>query len=229
MKLSIVIPTHNEAAKIARVLQGLLNLEIPGIHKEIIVVNDGSADRTAEIARSKGVAVVSHLINRGLGGALGTGIEAALRDNADLVVTFDADGQHSAKEIPAVIKPILMKQADVVIGSRMLRGAGMPLARRIANRVANLLTWLLLGIRTTDSQSGLRAFSRFAAKQIRITSNNYEVSSEICGEIRRHRLRLAEVPIRPIYTDYSLSKGQGLLPGVKTFLRLLLHVTGRTQ
>src|SRR3989338_6535446 len=134
MKLAIVIPTHNEATKIARVLQGILNLEIPDIHKEIIVVNDGSTDRTASIASSKGVTVVTHLINRGLGGALGTGIMAALRGNADLIVTFDADGQPSTKDIPSMIKPILMKQADVVIGSRMLRGTGMPVARQVANR-----------------------------------------------------------------------------------------------
>ena len=229
MKLAIVIPTHNEATKIARVLQGILNLEIPDIHKEIIVVNDGSTDRTASIASSKGVTVVTHLINRGLGGALGTGIMAALRGNADLIVTFDADGQHSTKDIPSMIKPILMKQADVVIGSRMLRGTGMPVARQVANRIANLVTWILFDIWTTDSQSGLRAFSRFAAERLRITSNNYDVSSEICGEIKRNQLRFVEIPIRPIYTDYSLSKGQGLLPGIKTFLRLLLHVTGRPR
>lgn len=234
MKLAIVIPTHNESRTIARVLKGLLDLDLPDLVKEIIVVDDGSTDDTAEIARStlqvrsglQGGVVVTHLVNRGLGGALGTGIEAALRRGADLVVTFDADGQHAPADIPRVIAPILSGRADVAIGSRML-GRGelreMPWFRRTANRLANFFTWMLFGVHSTDSQSGLRAFSKKAASHIAITANNYEVSSEIFGEIARHRLRLAEVPIRSIYTDYSLSKGQGFLTGVKTLLRLLLH------
>lgn len=249
LKLSIVIPGHNESRTIAQVLDGLLRLDLPNLQKEIIVVDDGSSDETAAVARSavsspavslsnppnpskeraacETIIVVTHLLNRGLGGALGTGIEAALRRNADLIVTFDADGQHAPADIPKVIGPILANQADAVIGSRMLGGDGMPWHRRIANHLANLFTWILFGFRTTDSQSGLRAFSRFAAERIRIASNNYEVSSEICGEIGRQHLRLTEVPIRPIYTDYSLSKGQGFLTGIRTLLRMLLHLTER--
>ncbi len=222
MKLSIVIPAYNEASTIGRVVQQVMGLQLPDIRKEVIVVDDGSCDQTGEIARSKGAVVVQHLINRGLGGALGTGIEAALRWAADVVVTFDADGQHSVDDIKKVIQPILIERADVVIGSRMLGAGGMPWARRVANRLANFITWVLLGIQTTDSQSGLRAFSRSAAEQIKITANYYEVSTEICGEIERHHLRLAEVPIRSIYTEYSLSKGQGFVAGLKTLFRLLL-------
>lgn len=227
MKLLIIIPTCNEKYTIAQVLQGVLDLDIPGLQKEIIVVDDGSTDTTVAIARSKGVRVATHLINRGLGGALGTGIEAALRAGADLVVTFDADGQHAPEDIPVVIQPLLTHQADVVIGSRMLEGGGMPLARRLANHIANVITLVLFGVRTTDSQSGLRAFSRFAAEKIRIDANTYEVSSEIFGEIKRHHLKLAEVPIRSIYTHYSLSKGQGFAMGIKTLVRMLIHITGR--
>ena len=222
MKLSIVIPAYNEASTIGKVVQQVMSLELPDIQKEVIVVDDGSCDQTGEIARSKGAVVVRHFINRGLGGALGTGIEAALCWAADVVVTFDADGQHSADDITQVIQPVLMDRADVVIGSRMLEAGRMPWERRVANRLANFITSILLGIRTTDSQSGLRAFSRLAAEQIRITANYYEVSTEICGEIERHHLRLTEVPIRSIYTEYSLSKGQGFGVGLKTLFRLLL-------
>jgi len=108
----------------------------------------------------------------------------------------------------------------------MINASGMPWTRRMANRLANIITLLLFGIRTTDSQSGLRAFSRSAAKQIRIRANTYEVSSEICGEIRRHRLKLVEVPIQVIYTNYSLSKGQGFKVGLKTLIRLILTKLG---
>ncbi len=222
VKVSIVIPAYNEASTIGRVVQQVMSLELPDIKKEVIVVDDGSCDRTGDIARSKGAVVVRHFINRGLGGALGTGIEAALHRAADVVVTFDADGQHSADDIKRVIQPVLIDRADVVIGSRMLEGSGMPWERRVANRLANFITLVFLGIQTTDSQSGLRAFSRSAAEQIRITSNYYEVSTEICGEIERHHLRLTEVPVRSIYTEYSLSKGQGFGVGLKTLFRLLL-------
>lgn len=223
MKLSIVIPAYNEASTIGQVVQQIWNFNLADVQKEIIVVDDGSDDQTAEIARSKGAMVIQHLINRGVGGALGTGFEMALRRNADLVMTFDADGQHAPSDIGKVIEPILMGRADVVIGSRRRDSCGMPWTRRIANHLANFITCILFGIWTTDSQSGLRAFSREAAQQIRITANNYAVCSEICAEIRRHHLRFTEVSIRSIYTPYSLSKGQGFRAGLKTLLRLFLY------
>lgn len=222
MKLAIVIPAYNEASTIEQVIQKIWRLNLANVQKEIIVVDDGSNDQTGEIARSKGAVVVRHLLNRGLGGALGTGFEAALRRAADIVVTCDADGQHSPDDIREVVEPVLMGRADVVIGSRMLEAREMPWTRQIANYLANLATLILLGTKTTDSQSGLRAFSRSAAERIQITTNTYEVSSEICGEIRRHQLRFTEVPIQAIYTDYSLSKGQGFRVGLKTLFRLIL-------
>lgn len=226
MKLTIIIPAYNEESTIGHVIQQVRAVNLPDAEKEIVVVNDGSTDQTEAIARSKGAVVIQHIINRGLGGALGTGIEAALRRGADILVTCDADGQHSPDDIRKVVEPIRMGQADVVIGSRMLETGGMPWTRRMANRLANLVTLVLFGIRTTDSQSGLRAFSRSAAKQIRIRTNTYEVSSEICGEIGRHRLKFIEVPIQAIYTDYSLSKGQGFTVGLKTLFRLILTKLG---
>jgi glycosyltransferase involved in cell wall biosynthesis len=224
MKLSIVIPAYNEARTIGQVLHQVLSLDLPNIaQRKIIVVDDGSSDRTGEIARSMGVVVVRHLLNRGLGGALGTGIKMALRSGADVVVTFDGDGQHSPDDIGKIIEPIRMGRADVVIGSRMLDSDGMPWTRRVANRLANLITWVLSGIKTTDSQSGLRAFSRSAAERIKISTNHYEVSSEICGEIGRNQLRLTEVPIKAIYTRHSMSKGQGFWTGLRTLYKLFLH------
>lgn len=226
MKLAIIIPAYNEGPTIGHVIQRILAVDLPKIEKEVIVVDDGSSDQTGEIARSCGAVVVRHLLNRGVGGALGTGIEAALRRGAEILVTCDADGQHSPDDVRKVVEPIRIGQADVVNGSRMLASGGMPWTRRIANRLANLVTFVLFGIRTTDSQSGLRAFSYSAAKQIRIRTNTYEVNSEICGEIKRHRLRFIEVPVRAIYTDYSLSKGQGFMMGLKTLFRLILTKLG---
>ena len=222
MKLSIVIPAFNEEAIISTVLQEVFALDLEGFEKEVIVIDDGSTDRTAEIARSKGSRVIQHLVNRGLGGALGTGIEAALKGGADVIVTCDADGQHSSSDIKKVADPIIAGSADVVIGSRMLHGGQMPRMRWIANHLANYVTLFLSGIKTSDSQSGLRAFSRSAASRIKISTNHFEVSSEIFDEIKRCRLRLTEVPITAIYTTYSLSKGQGFRMGLKTLFQLFL-------
>ena len=222
MRLTIIIPAYNEASTIGDVVRKLQTLQLPGIDRDVLVIDDGSTDRTAMIAKAHGAVVLRHLINRGLGGALGTGLQAALRREADVIVTFDADGQHSPDDIERLLQPILNGRADVVIGCRLHHAGDMPVTRRIANRLANLVTRILYGVTTADSQSGLRAFSRKAAGQITITSNNYDVSSEICGEIGRHRLKLIEVPIRPIYTPYSLSKGQGVRVGLTTLLRLFL-------
>lgn len=222
MKLSIVIPAFNEEATISKVIQELKAIEWVGLENELIVIDDGSTDQTAEIAQSKGSRVIRHMINRGLGGALGTGIEAALKSGADVIVSCDADGQHSSSDIKKVADPIIGGSADVVIGSRMLHGKQMPMTRWIANHLANVVTLFLSGIKTSDSQSGLRAFSRLAASRIKISTNHFEVSSEIFDEIKRCRLRLTEVPITAIYTRYSLSKGQGFRMGLKTLFQMFL-------
>jgi glycosyltransferase involved in cell wall biosynthesis len=222
VKLAILIPAYNEARTIGQVIQQVMRVSLPGIEESVIVVDDGSSDNTKEIARSRGAIVISHMLNRGVGGALGTGFEAALRLGADVVVTFDADGQHSPDDIKKVVEPIRDGRADVVIGSRMIDPSGMPWSRQVANHLANWITWALMASRTTDSQSGLRAFSRSAAERIRITTSKYEVNSEMCGEVRRLHLRSIDVPIKTIYTEYSLSKGQGFSVGLKTLFRLIL-------
>jgi glycosyltransferase involved in cell wall biosynthesis len=222
-KLVIVMPAYNEAAVIGEVLGGL-PAEVAGFSTvETIVVDDGSWDNTAEIAREAGAVVLRHVLNRGLGGALGTGLRAALLRGAEVIVTFDADGQHRPEDIEPLVGPILQGEADVVIGSRLLNLEGMPAIRVVINWTANMVTYLLFGIWTTDSQSGLRAFSRQAAERIRIRTNRMEVSSELLMEIRRHDLRLAEVPVASVYTDYSMRKGQTHLNGIDVLFRLLLR------
>ena len=213
----IVIPAYNEEQTI---IQAIRDLKVHGF-REIIVVDDGSGDRTAELAEGEGIVLYRHVVNRGLGVALGTGIEAALRLGAEVIVTFDADGQHLAEDVPRLVEPILGKEADVVIGSRTLDRAGMPFIRRVGNVGCNLITWAMFGVRTSDSQSGLRAFSRKAAEALDLRSNEMEVSSEIFWEIKRNDLKFQEVPIRPIYTAYSLSKGQSLLGGLMMLRNLI--------
>lgn len=222
MKVLALIPAYNEEATIADVLAATRPF-VDGV----IVVNDGSMDRTSQIARSQGAMVVDHVINRGLGAAIGTGFATARRLGADVVVTLDADGQHDPAEIQKFLTAI-EHGADVVIGSRMLTGfTGMPLHRRIAQVIGNLVTFVLFGAWVTDSQSGFRAFTSFALSRIQIRTNRMEVSSELVSEAKRNNLNLVEVPIKAIYTDYSLSKGQNFFVGVKTVLKLVVRRVSR--
>ncbi|HAU40085.1 TPA: glycosyltransferase family 2 protein [Candidatus Peregrinibacteria bacterium] len=218
-KICIVIPAYNEGGVIGNVLSSLKK----GGYENIIVVDDGSNDDTYRVANSYTVRVIRHNLNRGLGGALGTGMEAAIRLGNEMIVTFDADGQHAVHDIEKVALPIYQKKADVVIGSRLKNRAGMPWYRVLMNILGNVATYMLFGIWCSDTQSGLRAFSLESAKKLHIRSNRMEVSSEIIREIKRLDLKMIEVSIQAIYTEYSLSKGQSLLTGIKTFFRLLLH------
>ncbi|MCD6194634.1 glycosyltransferase family 2 protein [bacterium] len=216
-KVFIVIPAFNEEKTIGRLLQKLFSLG----YKNIIVVNDASTDKTAEIATHFPVKLYSHVINRGLGGALRTGFAAALNEGAEVAVTIDADLQHKPEEIERLVKPILKKEAEVVLGTRKIDRVKMPLFRRLANALSNWLTHLLFGLKVSDSQSGFRAFRREALEKMRFYSSRMEISSEIVKEIARLNLSLKEVPISTVYTSYSLSKGQSLKNGLKTLARLL--------
>lgn len=217
MNLVVIIPAYNEEKNIRQVISGVKKYT-----NNIIVIDDGSTDRTSQIAKLAGAKVYRHLINRGLGGALGTGIRAALLEEADIIVTLDADGQHDPDEIPKLIKPIIDGETDFVVGSRFLERQPMPIFRRFGNYFYNLITWLLFGTLTSDSQSGMRVFNRNVAEKIEIFTSGMEVSSEIFAEIKYHKLKIKEVPVRAIYTSYSLSKGQGFFVGLKTLIKLLI-------
>ncbi|MBI2482553.1 glycosyltransferase family 2 protein [Candidatus Uhrbacteria bacterium] len=216
MRYLAIIPAFNEAETIAEVVR-----RVREILPDVVVIDDGSSDATAQLARTAGADVVSHCVNRGLGAALGTGMAAARMRSADIAITLDADGQHDPAEIPTLIAPIASGDADLVIGVRS--GGGAPFHRRVFHGIANAMTRLLFGVRCSDTQSGFRACSRRAMECIEIRTNRMEVSSEILAEAARHDLRVVEVPIRTIYTAYSLSKGQSFAVGIKTAWALLLR------
>lgn len=208
-QLILILPALNEAEVLVDVLAQLKTAvkRLP-VDTELVVVDDGSRDETAAIAAKAGATVLTHLINRGLGAALGTGLAYAKKEQADFAITFDSDGQHDPADIAKVLRPLLKGQADVVIGSRSLPGSGkMPILRRINNLAFNVLTWIFFGKTTSDSLSGFRGFNRRAIKYIRLKTERMEVSNEFFAEIKRHGLRLAEAPIRVIYTPYSMKKG----------------------
>lgn len=212
----IVVPAYNEARTIVQSLSGLQHQGF----RRIVVVDDGSTDHTGPLAAAAGARVVRHALNRGLGGALGTGLRAAVELGAEVIVTFDADGQHAPEDVARVVAPILAGDADLVIGIRAL--GRMPWIRWFANRAANVATWLIFGVRSSDSQSGIRALSRRVATALDLQAQRMEVSSEVLHKAARLALRVREVPVHAIYTRYSLSKGQGLGMGLRTLARLVL-------
>ena len=222
MKIFVVVPAYNEEKTIAKVILELIDMGF-----EIVVVDDGSKDNTYSIVnniikqKKRGI-LCKHLLNRGLGGALKTGIEAALIENPDVIVTFDADGQHDPNDILNVSKPIIDGEADVVVGKRNFDD--MPKSKKFGNTVMNLITLTFYGIKVDDSQSGLRALSRKAAEEIIINARDYGVSSEIVGEVKRHNLRFKEVPIKTIYTDYSMTKGTNTTEGLKILVKLIINM-----
>ncbi|NJF24797.1 HAD hydrolase-like protein [Thermococcus sp. Bubb.Bath] len=215
----VVVPAYNEEKTISSVLKDLLCYFKP---EEIVVVNDGSRDRTKEIARSYGVHVLTHLVNRGLGGALGTGLSYAIRRGAKLVITFDADGQHLISDALRVMKPVAEGKADFAVGSR-LKGdtSQMPFVKKFGNFVLDTITAIFAHKYVSDSQSGLRCFSGECASKIRITCDRYAVSSEIIIEAVKNKCRVVEVPIKAVYTEYSMKKGTNVMEGIKIALNLL--------
>lgn len=217
----LVLPAYNESKVIKNVIEELKEKNL-----NIIIVDDGSSDETYKIAedalKNYNGYIYSHILNRGVGAALRTGIEAALQKKADIIVTFDADGQHDPNDINSLIKPIINDEADVVNGSRNYDD--MPASKRIANQIMNILTLIFYGIRLKDSQSGFKAFSKHSLEVIEIHSGGFGVISEIGGEIKRHNLRLKEVPIKTIYTDYAMTKGTNLKVGLKILFKLIINV-----
>lgn len=228
MKLVIVIPAFNEATVIKDVIRKLPK-KLSGIDVVTpIVIDDGSTDGTFEVAKESTKHVYRHMVNLGVGAATTTGFEAAKKMNADIVVTLDADGQHNPDDVAELIKPIMDNKADVTIGTRMLNTTGMPKLKVFGNWVMNVFTFLVFHKWVTDSQSGMRAFSKKAMKKMCFHSIGYEICSEAIGEVKRNKLRLVEVPIEVIYTDYSKMTGQSWINAINIITKMLsIKISGK--
>lgn len=221
MRVFAVIPAYHEAQR----LPGVLEAVAPYVDG-IVVVDDGSSDDTSSVVTHPKAVVLRHPLNRGQGAALRTGTIAALELGADIIVHVDADGQHDPESIPAMIVPIREGVADVVLGSRFLtiRPEGMPWARRILLTGIRQFNCWVVGIPSyvTDPQSGFRAFSAAAARQVNFQQDRMAHASEILRLVTRSSLRWQEVPVRVRYTEYSLSKGQKATDALKVAWQLVL-------
>jgi glycosyltransferase involved in cell wall biosynthesis len=203
--LAVVIPAKDEEATIGELLDRLGAVRVPGCELRAVVVDDGSTDRTAEIARERGADVVRHLGNLGLGAALRTGLDTAVERGADAVAYLDADLEYYPEDIPRLVKPVLTGRADYALGSRFLGGVrGMRLYRRIGNHAFTLLLVLLTRRRMTDGQTGMRAFSREAAAVAEII-HDYNFAQVLTLDLLRKGCAFEEVSIRYRLREHGAS------------------------
>jgi polyprenyl-phospho-N-acetylgalactosaminyl synthase len=222
MRIAAAIPALNEETRIGPVIRGVRSFA-----DLVIVVDDGSSDKTYEVAKKAGAVTLRHAINRGQGAALRTGTEAALRLGADIIVHVDADGQHDPAMIQVLSDPIVKNEADVVFGSRFLGidPTGMPWIRKQYFKLGKLFNVCFLGVssKVTDPQSGARAMNQKAAKRIDFVQDSSAHCSEILSIVTRSDLRWKEVPVHVRYTPETLRKGQRFTESFKILWHLFIR------
>jgi len=217
-KICAILPAYNEELAIGSVI-----VRSKEFVDNIIVVDDGSTDGTAEIATLAGATVLRHVKNLGKGAALRTGFAAA--DGADIIVMLDADGQHEPTYIPALVKPILDGEADIVNGSRYLDGnnLGTPLYRRFGQIILDKAVHINSGIKVTDSQSGFRAFASWTKSAFRFDTDGMAIESEMLDDAARAGLRIKEVKIGVRY-DVRKRGANPISHGLTVLVNVLHHI-----
>lgn len=217
----MIIPAYNEQEVIRDVLTGLLQYPY-----KIVVVDDGSAPSLQQpLSDFAGITYIRHKVNLGQGAALQTGIDYALRHNAAYIVTFDADGQHSAADIGRLLAPLQNNEATVALGSRFLQKNmhNAPASRTRLLKAGRWVNYFFTGLYLSDAHNGLRAMTREAASKIHLKENRMAHATEFLFAIRKHKLAYKEVPATVLYTDYSKAKGQSVFNSIRIFFDLVLH------
>jgi glycosyltransferase involved in cell wall biosynthesis len=220
-KVAVIIAAYKEEGMIATVVKNVISHG----HHNVIVVDDGSPDKTGEEAFKAGATVLRHPLNRGQGAALKTGIDFAVREGADAIVTFDADGQHDAAEIGKIAAPVLAGTADCALGSRFIGSAtNIPFLRMLALKGGAFIMRIMYGVKLTDSHNGFRALSRKAAQAIDLRADRMEHASEIISEIGKKKLTYVEIPVHIVYTEYSIKGSkQGSLPAIRILWKMIVN------
>jgi len=208
-RVCVVIPAFNEAKVISNVIHNTIkDFKNTPYLVEVVVVNDSSKDDTATIAQSSGATVINQILNTGAGGATATGLSYAQQNNFDIACTMDADGQHDSKDVVKGVNQLIERNADLLIGSRLINKEGMSKVKIFGNKGLSSITYILFGVNSTDSQSGLRIFSKKAIGCLHWKTSGYEFCSEMLWRAKQENLLIGEYPIKAIYTEYSKGKGQ---------------------
>lgn len=212
MKAIAIIPCYNEEKTIAEVIK-----KTKKHVNKVIVINDGSTDKTEKKAK-KADFILTHVVNMGKGLALKTGIEAAIKKKANIIITLDGDMQHNPDDIPKLINKI-KKGADIVIGSREL-DKNMPLNLKFGNWFLYKTFKTLFKANIHDTQSGFRAFKAAIYPKLKWTASGYAVETEMLINLNKNNLKYKEIPIKTVYEDKY--KGTSIIDGIKIFLSMLL-------
>lgn len=216
MKLCVLIPSYNESKTIGRIVKGLRILGLA-----VYVIDDGSADNTAQIAREEGAVVVTHVTNKGKGASLREGFGHILKEHFDAVLIMDADGQHDIKDVDSFVKMSERTNADMVIGNRMSDTNTMPYIRVCTNRfMSKLLSWMC-GQYVPDSQCGFRLIKRQVLERVKLESSKYEIESELIIKAARAGFRIESVPIKTVYQGEN-SRINPILDTLR-FIRFMLR------
>jgi len=213
MKIYIVVPAYNEAKNIGQVLKDLGKTKLP-----VIVVDDGSKDKTYEVAKKHKVTLLRHRVNLGKGAALKTGFEAAFLKRADAVITMDSDGQHKISDLPQFIDKLKEEKYDIVFGSRDFSHK-VPLVRSLGNQFALNLIRLLFGVSVSDLTCGFRGVTKKAYKKMKWESSGYAVETEMVIETGKRHLKYCEVPVETVY--YDKVKGVTVLDAIHILFDVL--------
>jgi glycosyltransferase involved in cell wall biosynthesis len=220
----LIVPVYNEGPVVESLVRDALQT-----FPNIVCVDDGSRDESAECVLRAGAHLVRHPVNLGQGAALQTGIEyARSQPGARYFVTFDADGQHQIVDVQRMLVKLRDGGADIVVGTRFHGSTRhIPLTKRILLRAVVMLSPRLRMLNLTDAHNGLRVFNRTVADQMNITHNGMGHASEIINMVRRHSWHIAEEPVTILYTDYSKAKGQSVVNGVNILFESVLRSGSR--
>jgi glycosyltransferase involved in cell wall biosynthesis len=218
--ITVILPAYNEEVSI-----GSIVLLTKFYADNVIVVDDGSLDRTAEVARKAGAEVIVHEVNQGKGAALKTGFTAAADLGADIIITMDSDGQHNPAYIPRLVAPIIEGSADMVNGSRYLNGLdrNTPIYRRVGQTILDRFTNLNSGLTITDSQSGFRAFAASTEDIFRFSAQGMAIESEMLADAGKSGLRIKEVEIGVRY-DVDCSTLSPIKHGLGVLVMILKDI-----
>ena len=216
----VVIPLYNEEQVIGDVVA-----QVRTAFDQVVCIDDGSSDHSADVAAKAGARVVRHPLNLGQGAALQTGFEYALSDpTMKYVLTFDADGQHQVADAVGMVERLRAGEADVVFGSRFLDERSKPtFGKKMVLRAAVGYTNMTTHTRLTDAHNGLRAIGRPVLEQIKITQNRMAHASELVAQIGASKASYVEHPVHILYSDYSKAKGQSLWNSINILADLILR------
>jgi UDP-N-acetylglucosamine---dolichyl-phosphate N-acetylglucosaminyltransferase len=218
-KIFIIIPGLNEEKHIGEVVARTRKLGF----ENILFIDDGSHDKSSEMAKKAGAKVLRHIVNLGKGSAAKTGCDYAINNGADILVLMDADGQHKPEDLKKMLDAL--KNNDIVFGYRQLN-KNMPLMMRIGNWGINTSSKFINGISINDTQSGFRCMTSEAYNKIKWYSNDYSMETEMISKVAKHKLKYAQVPIETIYHDEY--KGTTVIDGIKIFINMLKYKIRRS-